>query len=223
MLTRMLWHTGMAGFADGYFADSHVLDCFERWGFSAGDPAGLADGYVRMLMAHRTSPNGVFGVKVHGADLTGLGADLDELLLSPRYVWLRRRDRLRQAISYALAKQTGVWILDGTYLPVGEAASEPRYSYAELRNCLRHIDNDVRIWAEYFDRRGFAPHVVFYEDLIADHEKTVIECLRHLGVEIPSHVPGPGIERQAGEVTERWLERFERDDARRRAATGSWY
>ncbi len=32
MLARALWHTGVAGFAEDYFADAFVLDYFERWG-----------------------------------------------------------------------------------------------------------------------------------------------------------------------------------------------
>ncbi len=213
MLARALWHTGQAGFADGYLSDTHALDFFERWGWATADPAALTETYVRGLMRFRTSPNGVFGVNVHGEHLPGLEVDLHELLRSPCYIWLRRRDRLRQAVSYALAQQTGVWILDGTYLPIGPPLAEPAYSYAEILRCLRHLDRDERRWTDYFESRTLAPHVVFYEDLLASYEETVLGCLHHLGVEATGPIPEPGLSRQAGEVTERWLERFEHDAA----------
>jgi LPS sulfotransferase NodH len=219
MLVRGLWHTGLAGFADGYLADTHVLDYFERWGFDSSDPAELVDDYVRKLMTYRTSPNGVFGIKVHGEHLPGLEADLEELLLSPRYIWLQRRDRLRQAVSYTLAQQTGVWILDGVYLPDDQAISEPEYSYAEIRRYLRHLDRDTQTWKEYFEGRGLVPHVIFYEDMLAHYEETVVDCLRYLGVDAPERVPAPGIRRQSGEVTERWLEMFKHDDALMRSSS----
>ncbi|MGW0803425.1 Stf0 family sulfotransferase [Nonomuraea sp. NPDC002799] len=214
MLVRALWHTGRAGFPDGYLTDAHVLDYFERWGFDTADPAGLAQDYVRRLMTCRTSPNGVFGIKVHGEHLLSLEVDLDELLMSPRYIWLRRRDGLRQAISYVLAEQTGVWIVDGVYVSISQALSEPRYDYAEIRHHLKRLDREARSWEAYFGRRAAAPHVVFYEDLLADYPQILLGCLRHLGVDPPGSLPEPGIKRQAGEITERWLELFERDSAR---------
>jgi LPS sulfotransferase NodH len=165
MLARALWHTGVAGFAEDYFADEYVLDYFERWGFAAGDQESMIECYVRKLMTVRTSPNGVFGVKVHARQLPHLEIDLHDLLLSPRYIWIQRRDRLRQAISYSLAEQTGAWILDGTYLPLRERVAEPRYSYADIRRHLLLLDRDVAAWEEYFDRRNLNPHVVVYEDL----------------------------------------------------------
>ncbi|WP_160150182.1 Stf0 family sulfotransferase [Nonomuraea solani] len=214
MLVRALWRTGRAGFADGYLTDAHALDYFERWGFDTADPATLVRDYVRHLMTCRTSPNGVFGIKVHGQHLLGLEVDLDELLVSPRYIWLRRRDRIRQAISFVMAKQTGLWLLDGAYAPAGRALAEPRYDYAEVLRHLKQLDRESRSWEEYFDRRGTVPHVVFYEDLLTDYARSLAGCLRHLGVAPPDSLPEPGIERQAGKTTERWLALFERDSAR---------
>jgi trehalose 2-sulfotransferase len=215
MLARALWHTGLAGLPSEYLNDAYVLDFFERWEFAASDPAEMAARYIQQLMAHRTSPNGVFGIKVHGGHLPGLDADLHELLRSPRYLWLRRRDSLRQAISYVLARQTGVWIVDGTYVPLAEPIAEPRYSYSEIRAQLRLFDEATRTWGWYFDHRGIVPHVLFYEDLVARYEETVLGCLRHLDVELPGQIPAPGLSRQANSVTEEWCERFKRDDALR--------
>jgi LPS sulfotransferase NodH len=215
MLARALWHTGSAGFAEDYLADTHVLDYFERWGFASDDPDGLPESYVRELMKFRTSPNGVFGMKVHAGHLPSLEVDPHELLWSPRYIWIQRGDRLRQAISYTVAEQTGVWILDGTYLPTGRVTSSPRYSYDEIRRHLRMLDHDVMIWTEYFDRRGFVPHVVVYEDLLANYEEGIRDCLAFLGVDAPERIPMPGIKRQADETTERWVELFTLDDSGR--------
>ena len=208
MICRALWHTGVAGFAEDYFADAHVLDYFHRWGFTSTEPERLIERYIRKLMMFRTSPNGVFGIKVHAGHLSSLEVDLHTALSAPRYIWIQRRDRLRQAISYVLAKQTGVWIVDGTYLPTREAVSDPRYSYAEIHRHLRALDRDVATWHEYFDRHGIVPHVVGYEELLANYQDNVLGCLTALGVSPPERVPPPGIRRQADETTEQWVEMF---------------
>jgi trehalose 2-sulfotransferase len=218
MLARALWRTGVAGFAEDYFADEYVLDYFERWGFAAdaaGDEESLLERYVRKLMTIRTSPNGVFGVKVHAPSLRHLEIDLHDLLLSPRYIWIQRRDRLGQAISYTMAEQTGAWILDGTYLPLREKVPEPWYSYADIRKHLLLLDRDAASWEEYFDRHNLNPHVVVYEDLLENYEQCVLGCLESLGVTVHGQVPDPGIRRQASETNLAWARRYERD-----AATG---
>ncbi|MET7474841.1 Stf0 family sulfotransferase [Streptomyces sp. NPDC005648] len=220
MLARALWHTGLAGFAEDYFADAFVLDYFERWGFDSDDPQELAEGYVRRLMACRTSPNGVFGLRIHAGHLGRLEADPYDILQAPRYIWIQRGDRLRQAVSYAMAEQTGVWILDGTYLPEpeGSARVAPRYGYDDIRRHLRLLDRDTAAWEDYFDRHGVVPHVVVYEDLVARYEEGLRGCLDFLGVDAPASVPAPGIRRQADELTQQWVERFLRDRRAERPA-----
>ncbi|MFF6991967.1 Stf0 family sulfotransferase [Streptomyces sp. NPDC010273] len=219
MLARALWHTGVAGFAEDYFADAFVLDYFERWGFDSDDPRELAAGYVRRLMTCRTSPNGVFGLRIHAGHLGSLEADPYDILQAPRYIWIQRRDRLRQAVSYTMAEQTGIWILDGTFLPEGRTRAAPRYGYEEIRRHLRMLDRDAAVWEEYFGRHRIVPHTVVYEDLVADYEAGLRGCLDFLGVGAPASLPAPGIRRQADELTEQWVERFLRDRRAERPAS----
>jgi LPS sulfotransferase NodH len=209
----------LAGFAEDYFADAFVLDYFERWGFGSSDPQELAATYVRQLMTCRTSPNGVFGQRIHAGHLGSLEVDPYDILQAPRSIWIQRRDRLRQAVSYTMAEQTGVWILDGTLLPEASARAVRRYSYAEIRRHLRLLDRDASVWEDYFGRHAVVPHVVVYEDMVADYEAGLLGCLDFLGLGAPESVPTPGIRRQADELTERWVERFLRDRRAERPAS----
>ncbi|GLF94912.1 sulfotransferase Stf0 family [Streptomyces yaizuensis] len=214
LLARALWHTGVAGFPEDYLADTYVLDYFERWGFTAENADELPASHIRALMKVRTSPNGVFGIKIHAGHLADLETDPHTLLSSPLYVRVERADRLRQAISYTIAEQTGVWIVDGTHLPASRARSEPRYDYEEIGRRLRMLDGDAETWDAYAERYGITPHVVVYEDLVAHYEESVRACLAFLGVDAPQHIPPPGISRQADGTTEEWVERFHRDAGR---------
>ena len=72
-----------------------------------------------------TTPNGVFAAKLmwdHVERLTALGP-MDELFDRPRYVWVRRGDVVRQAVSLWRAMQTQSWRDDSTD---GAAAARPR-------------------------------------------------------------------------------------------------
>src|SRR5262245_62951512 len=69
--------------------------------------------YIDRLHDHRSSATGAFGVKLHWAQLRRLrkdsGVDLLDLLAPHRVVFMTRRDRERQAISYYRARRTKVW------------------------------------------------------------------------------------------------------------------
>ena len=87
-------------------------DLAQRLG--CADAAGNIDlpTYVKRLQATRTSPNGVFGLKLHPLHLRAAsGGDerraAETLARFNRVLLLRRRDRLLQAISLARALFTG--------------------------------------------------------------------------------------------------------------------
>src|SRR5438105_1838527 len=69
--------------------------------------------FMRLMELRRTSPNGVFGMKIHYEQMLRAfqsnvpNQKMIEFLRNQHHLfWMRRRDRLRQAISHALATQT---------------------------------------------------------------------------------------------------------------------
>jgi len=84
-----------------------------EWGLPSD--ASLAE-YVRALRKQGTSPNGVFGIKIHGHHIDPLAKEwcflgpahevLQELFPGARYIYLHRRDRRAQAISFYRATMT---------------------------------------------------------------------------------------------------------------------
>lgn len=211
LLQRALWRTNLAGAPEEYLTEHYAADFAQRWpAIRNGDGYDL-DRYVTELMRHRTSPNGAFGIKVHDAHLSEpmlRDADIDALLSSPRYVWIRRRDRVRQAVSWSIAVQTGVWIADGEWLEKTKPTAEPAYDFDELADRLEALEQRDRTWAERFERSDARPHIVYYEDLASRYEETIRACLSALGIEPPDAIPDPGIARQADERNEAWSTRF---------------
>jgi trehalose 2-sulfotransferase len=139
LLCRGLAATGLAGTPAEYFNSNQRAPLSARW--RAGEDLCA---YVRALRAHRTSPAGVLGVKIHSDQLEHLSCELGEpdpgellprLFPDALYVHLEREDVDRQAVSLWSALQTGIWSEQAS-MPPGVPADVP-YSFEEHRRVPR--------------------------------------------------------------------------------------
>jgi trehalose 2-sulfotransferase len=181
---------------------------------------GIADygDHVARSLQRGTTENGVFGAKVmwgHLADLSALARGeppelFDRLFGPPRYVWVSRRDRVRQAVSLWKALQTQAWAADD-----GDGAGhEPVYSFEAIDHLRALIAAHDRAWMAFFDANGIEPLAVTYEQVAADLPGVVRSVLQHLDLD-PAAADGvrPPMERQADARSDEWVERYERDAA----------
>jgi LPS sulfotransferase NodH len=202
LLCDLLAGTELAGAPTEYF-DSNQMAAFAReWG------AEGTDRYLQALLSRKTSPNGVFGLKalIHQLDDVLGERDLDAVFPDLRLVYVRRRDHVRQAVSWVRATQTGQWASD---LPV--LRTRPlRFDAAEIETLMRRIEREEQRWEELFERRGTRPLRFEYEQLAADPGPAVHEVLELIGVEPDPafELPAPTIVRQADDLNEEWVRRY---------------
>jgi LPS sulfotransferase NodH len=167
--------------------------------------------YVRALRAHRTSANGVFGLKLHWDHLQELGADtLDDQFPGSTLVHVSRRDIDRQAVSLWIAIQTNEWMreVDGPTT----SGPPPRYSFRAIERCRQHVIEGDLGWRRFFNQRGLTPVSVVYEDLVADFEGVIRDVVGQLDPELRGlDVPAPDSVRQADERSEAMAARFARE------------
>jgi trehalose 2-sulfotransferase len=175
-----------------------------------------------------TTDNGVFAAKLmwnqlpdveqHAAALPGFagvtGSELLEGLFGhPSYVWLRRLDKVRQAISLWRALQTRSWRLENP-----RAEGEPPrlyYSFGGIEHLRRRLTADDEAWGRYFVRSGIEPLELFYEtDVKPDPAGAVARVLAHVGVDFPpAWRPGARMVRQSDGLNEAWHSAYHRDAA----------
>lgn len=95
------------------------------------------------IMRRRTSPTGVFGIKLHFEHLSTIGGiqHIPEIFPNPYFVLISRSNVLQQAISYAIAEQTGVWIEGQT--PVKK---KPVYQFDKIDYIFRKILHQNASW-----------------------------------------------------------------------------
>lgn len=214
LLCRGLSSTGVLGTPLEYFNPGCRQLLSERWG--CGEEL---DDYLAALHDRRTGPGGVFGAKVHWAQLDeprqAAGLDPGELLerLAPgaRFVRIAREDRDAQAVSLWRALRSGIWsVASGDEL----AADAPAYDFEAIDECRRQVERGELAWDWLLAELGQRPVTVTYEELAVDHAATVRQVARALGAETVEVGP-PNTRRLADERSRELVDSF-RDEFRRR-------
>ena len=202
LLCELLGATGVAGAPAEFFHPDKMAALRERWG------AATLDEYVRELLARKTSPNGVFGAKAHWGQYQPAFGEADPRALFPdvRLVFITRRDRLRQAISWVRALQTRKWADQDR--PMVERPAV--FDYEDITAKLMRIDREEDVWEGLFERYGIVPQRVVYEDFVEARDETVRAVLDGLGIDAPADLllPPPVLGRQADELSDEWAQRY---------------
>ena len=164
-----------------------------------------------------STPNGVTGFRMFwngwAACLARLGAGgrppaSVEIFSGVPFVWLRRRDTLRQAVSFWRATTPR----DQFRLPEDPATpvNAPKFDGPAIRRFVKLVECQDANWGRWFLEHGIQPLEVAYEDLDRDPVVTVGTVLGHIGV-CPDVAPvQPGVKRQADWLTEQYVEEYRR-------------
>ena len=209
-LSHVLWRTGCLGAPLEYLN----FEPAGPYGFAANSPERQTEIW-RHVLTHRTSPNGVFGLKGFPQQFQQLQEYNFELLkdalrtLAPgnasRVVQLKRRDRTAHSISYARALLSGVWRKEQE----GEGGAEPEYSAVAVERAARLLDIQEDAWRQMFSDLRINPLNLWYEDVVADPDAACRAVAEYLDVELDpaSNVEVPQVERQSRSGREEWMRR----------------
>ena len=232
LLCEALGNTGLAGIPGEYFWDEGHWA--RKWGTTC-----YTD-YLHEVIERSTTGNRVFGTKVmwgyfdafvqrvretpeygrHGGSSHEL---LGQLFPGLRYIWITRRDKVRQAVSFWKSLQTLVWSKrKGTHLPAPEKEAE--YRFEAIDYLVQEIVVHEAAWQAYFSRHAIPPFTVVYEDLASAYEATALQIMDWLGVSYP-----PGLvfsprllQKQADGISETWVDRYH-EEKRARESVNSEY
>ena len=235
LLATALASTGVAGRPEEYFlaVDEQAMPewrCWERGPLGVAHGATSREDYLRIVNRLGTTPNGVFGSKLHWNNVPWSVAKFQEL---PRFaglsraevlhrafpglhaVHLTRRDRVAQAVSWARAARDGVWT-DWVDRPAPIRPPPPQYDATLIGNLERLIADGERGWRDLFVELAVEPLELEYEDLVTVDrlDATVRRVLDHLGIN-HAHIGSvrAGTRRLADAVNEEWAARYRSDHA----------
>jgi LPS sulfotransferase NodH len=217
LLSSILRSTGVAGRPGEYLVCKRTETWEEKW----KSPSRAA--YIERVVRQGMTRNGVFGLIMMWTYFERAIAMLREIpayqhlspeqvlptvFSQPKYIWLRRRDRLQQAVSWAIAAQTKVWSQKRGGSPQPDAAL--RFDFESIDQRYNHITADEQNWEDYFHQNKLEPLILFYEDVTASNRATAERVLEFLGVPFPADLKmaEPTVEKQATKMSEEWAERY---------------
>jgi len=200
MLGHSLIEAGAFGVPFEYCNERNLREWQRRLGTS-----GL-EATINALKRRRTTPNGVFSVKLHYRHLAQFGSFrlLLEVFPGAKFVRIERSDLLKQAISYSVARRTGVWI-EGQQ---GNGAT-PRYSYEAVDRCLRELAQDNASWSYDLAKHGCPVLHLDFAEVGLDIPGTIAKLAAFCGV-TPDRIPDrPPTRRQStDERTAKWASAY---------------
>lgn len=231
LLCKTLAATGLAGDPQEYFwnwrqsvASGYSRDTWVHWTETAwAQERSLADwgDFATELLTRKVGANGVFGVQIMGTYLdellmqfgktSGVGSATDSELVvrwlpGCRYVRLVRRDGIRQAVSWVIADQTGVYNSTWPHPPKRVPEFDP---WMVDDRCRRIRISEAR-WDEFFSTQGLEPLTLVYEEFTRDVAGAVLAILDYLEIEPPDGFSPatPSLVKQASAVNDEWVERY---------------
>jgi len=219
LLCEGLEYTGRAGHPMEVFCPERIEDYAGRWEL----PLHVSvEDYIRVAEGKGTTENGVFGMKIHGhhvepmAERCGIKRDhwqvLWQFFPKAKYIYLTRRNRRAQAISWYRAEVTNEWWRIPGVEDLTLTGKAPEFDSAEIRRREIELERQDRAWASYLATLPKADVIAMdYETLAADYRGQVARTLVLIGedAELARNLPEPRLMRQADEVSLDWERRMD--------------
>jgi LPS sulfotransferase NodH len=240
MLSSGLRDTGVAGAPTEYFAPLVRLPAAQVFALRPDEYRELlmaersrtsVHEFVRDVMQRGTTPNGVFGAKIHyhhsfsdfqnavevlrehlnGEEAGNAHAVFSRAFPNLRYIWLRREDKVAQAVSLFRAVKTEEFV---RLSEQGPAAASMRlrsedFDYEAIQKHAIWVSRGDLAWSSFFKSNKIEPLVVKYEELVVSYEETIRQILRFIGIAPEGvRIERTRHERQADAISKEWRERF---------------
>jgi LPS sulfotransferase NodH len=224
LLCSILRSTGVAGSPGEFFLCKPGETWEERWGTSS------QAAYVEGVLEQNTTTTGVFGTVVMWSyldrmlqilqqiptyrDLTGARL-LAAVFNQPKYIWMRRGSRVEQAVSWAIACQTGVWAQKTGAQTKPRAV--PEFDFKVIDEWCNRIAEHERGWGNYFSENQIEPLVLFYEDVVESRRAAAKHVLEFLGLPFfPAiEIAPPVFQKQANKISDEWAASYLKEKSKR--------
>ena len=129
---------------------------------------------------------------------------LNEVFPKAKFTQIFRRNRIPQAVSFAIADQTEQW--DSTK----KKQNEPVYDSGLLDQCLSQILNQETEWTFFFQINNINPHIIYYENLLEDSKSVCKKFVDFVESEtnFDFNIDTSKFNRQSNQLNLEWEKRY---------------
>lgn len=206
LLCDYLNHTRKVGTISEFFNPDIVRGGGFGKALSATDKVSLS-AYIRHLKSTQAAPNGDWGAKLLYEDMESLLplAAMRELFQGAKIVFLRRRNKLSQAVSYYLAQATGKWIAtDRGHTPIEDVP----FNFKKIDDCLRMLARQEAYWTSFFSYCELTALEVIHEDTIKDPETSLRRILSFADIQMDEIPVKTGLAEQKSTINAVFLRAY---------------
>ena len=113
---------------------------------------------------------------------------LNTLYPNIKYIYLYRKDKIKQSVSIEMARQSDEWLVTGT-MPTLNKHTDYKYDFGTIaQELIWRLDAEV-VWQDIFDKFKISPLAICHEDFLADMGKSLADISTFLGAGIPYPSP----------------------------------
>jgi trehalose 2-sulfotransferase len=231
-----LRETGLPRQPRQYFEDPSVQDIAERLAptsLGRSEEHGEFEAWFRYVLQRGTTSNGVFGAKMmwnyldefklRTAEIPGLtqltfNERLETIFPNLKIIFIRRRDKVAQAVSLWKAIQSQQWRTESesdAEEVAGNEAFEVRYDFRAIEHLRNELHRWDANWEDWFHATGREPIRVFYDEFTVSRAATIGRLLDALDIDPPAPDGKKPMKRQADDLSSDWVTRFRNDSEQR--------
>lgn len=160
---------------------------------------------LKTILPKRTTPNGIFCFKAHWHQFENGKDEIDAITDRNRLskvIWIYRRSLIKQAVSLAIAEQTGAWISGA------EEQHVPIYKYYSILDAAVRLRDENENWHAFLGKNyPDTTQLVCYED-IANPDSDALQTLSENLNCTPALKPEVKIARQKKNRNSEWIANF---------------
>ncbi|MCB5944450.1 Stf0 family sulfotransferase [Acidocella sp. KAb 2-4] len=173
------------------------------------------EGFAAYLAALFADPDPAFIFKTTWHDLAPLAPAVPHLFPRLRVVFIERRNAIAQAVSLLRGEVLNIWHArpgqPHRRLTAAEAAAA--FDLPRLRQIMRNIAAENRLWEDWFSCQGITPLRLRYEAFEADINIALRAIAEAAGLPLRCDLPpGAGLEKLADEASADWILRVQKHE-----------
>ena len=202
-----------------YFHQDYIQQFVDRNAIRPHPSEDFSQSYIRTITDLRTTPNGVFGVKIHTNQWVDFWKTyepehkqnsayyrqkLERSFINPHFIFLYRKDMLSQAISMYIAQESESW---SSEVP---AKKQVEYDFDTIKSYLEVTMENTKFVRSIQQYTSFPKMTLTYEELKEDYYGSLRSIASFLNKEIvlTENVGNNTIEKQGNLRNEEWKSRF---------------